>query len=134
MELYRAGEALYLPRELEAAAREVQETYEEENPRAGIVQDYLERRLPADWDIMDLLARRQWLEGTQEGTVPRTTVCTMEIWAEALGGNPDRLDRYAGKEIREIMERMPGWRHNGNKRATIRPYGRQRYYERRPNT
>lgn len=134
VELYRAGEALYLPRELEAAAREVQETYEEENPRAGIVQDYLERRLPADWDIMDLLARRQWLEGTQEGTVPRTTVCTMEIWAEALGGNPDRLDRYAGKEIREIMERMPGWRHNGNKRATIRPYGRQRFYERRPNT
>lgn len=134
VELYRAGEALYLPRELEAAAREVQETYEEENPRAGIVQDYLERRLPADWGIMDLLARRQWLEGTQEGTVPRTTVCTMEIWAEALGGNPDRLDRYAGKEIREIMERMPGWRHNGNKRATIRPYGRQRYYERRTNT
>lgn len=134
VELYRAGEALYLPRELEAAAREVQETYEEENPRAGIVQDYLERRLPADWDIMDLLARRQWLEGAQEGTVQRTTVCTMEIWAEALGGNPDRLDRYAGKEIREIMERMPGWRHNGNKRATIRPYGRQRYYERRTNT
>lgn len=134
VELYRAGEALYLPRELEAAAREVQETYEEENPRAGIVQDYLERRLPADWDIMDLLARRQWLEGTQEGTVQRTTVCTMEIWAEALSGNPDRLDRYAGKEIREIMERMPGWRHNGNKRATIRPYGRQRFYERRPNT
>lgn len=134
VELYRAGEALYLPRELEEAAREVQETYEEENPRAGIVQDYLERRLPPDWDIMDLLARRQWLEGTQEGTVQRTTVCTMEIWAEALGGNPDRLDRYAGKEIREIMERMPGWRHNGNKRATIRPYGRQRYYERRPNT
>lgn len=134
VELYRAGEALYLPRELEAAAREVQETYEEENPRAGIVQEYLERRLPADWDIMDLLARRQWLEGAQEGTVQRTTVCTMEIWAEALGGNPDRLDRYAGKEIREIMERMPGWRHNGNKRATIRPYGRQRYYERRTNT
>lgn len=134
VELYRAGEALYLPRELEAAAREVQETYEEENPRAGIVQDYLERRLPADWDILDLLARRQWLEGAQEGTVQRTTVCTMEIWAEALGGNPDRLDRYAGKEIREIMERMPGWRHNGNKRATIRPYGRQRYYERRTNT
>lgn len=134
VELYRAGEALYLPRELEAAAREVQETYEEENPRAGIVQEYLERRLPADWDIMDLLARRQWLEGTQEGTVPRTTVCTMEIWAEALGGNPDRLDRYAGKEIREIMERMPGWRHNGNQRLTIRPYGRQRFYERRPNT
>lgn len=134
VELYRAGEALYLPRELEAAAREVQETYEEENPRAGIVQDYLERRLPADWDIMDLLARRQWLEGAQEGTVQRTTVCTMEIWAEALSGNPDRLDRYAGKEIREIMERMPGWRHNGNKRATIRPYGRQRFYERRPNT
>ena len=128
--IYRAGEELYLPPELESAAREIQETYEEENPRAGIVADYLDRLLPEGWDDMDTYARRTWLESDAVGTVQRTAVCTLEVWAEALGGNPDKLDRYASKEVRDIMDGMHAWRHQGSKKKTCRPYGRQRYYER----
>jgi hypothetical protein len=130
VEIYKAGETLYLPKELEKTAREIQESYEEENPRAGIIADYLDRLLPAGWDDMDLYSRRQWLETDAVGTVKRTTVCTLEIWAEALGGNPDKLDRYIGKEIRDIMDAMPGWKRQGKERKVIRPYGQQRYYER----
>ena len=130
VEIYRKGEELYLPRELEKMAREVQEAYEEENPKAGIVADYLERLLPEGWDAMDYYTRRQWLETDAVGTIRRTTVCTLEIWTEALGGNPDKMDRYASKEIRDILAALPEWRHQGNKRVTARPYGRQRYYER----
>ena len=130
VEIYKAGEELFLSRELEKVAREVQEAYEEENPKAGIVADYLERLLPDGWDDLDVYARRQWLESDAVGTTPRMTVCTYEIWAEALGGNPDRLDRYGAKEIRDIMAGLPEWRHQGNKQITARPYGRQRYYER----
>lgn len=130
VEIYKAGEELFLPRELEKVAREVQEAYEEENPKAGIVADYLERLLPDGWDDLDVYARRQWLESDAVGTTPRMTVCTYEIWAEALGGNPDRLDRYGAKEIRDIMAGLPEWRHQGNKQITAKPYGRQRYYER----
>lgn len=131
VEIYKAGETLYLPRDLEAMAREIQETYEEENPRAGLVAEYLERLLPDGWADLDLYTRRQWLETDAQGTTPRETVCTMEIWAEALGGNPDRLDRYTIKEVRDIMAKLPEWQHQGNKRTTIKPYGRQRYFERR---
>ena len=131
VEIYKAGEALYLPRKLEQVAREVQEAYEEENPKAGIIVDYLDRLLPENWPHMDTYSRRQWLETGGEGTVQRQTVCTLEIWAEALGGNPDKLDRYTAKEIRDIMATLPDWRHRGNARTTARPYGRQRYYERR---
>ena len=130
VELYNNGEELYLPRALEAIARKVQEDYEEENPRAGVIADYLERSLPVGWDDMDLYARRQFLEGTAEGVVKRQTVCILEIWAEALNGNPDRLDRYAIKEIRDIMTRLPEWKRISNLTKTIKPYGRQRYYER----
>lgn len=130
VEIYKQGETRFLPPELEAVAREVQSTYEEENPRAGIVADYLDRLLPDGWEGLDLYTRRQWLETDATGTTRRTTVCTLEIWAEALGGNPDKLDRYAAKEIRDIMATLPEWRHQGNKRVTARPYGRQRYYER----
>jgi predicted P-loop ATPase len=130
VELYRQGEKLYLTRKLEALAREVQESYEEENPKAGIVIDYLERLLPADWEEKDLFARRAWLETGTDGTVKRQNVCTMEIWAEALNGNPDKFDRYAAMEIRSIMASLPEWRHRGNKLLTFGPYGRQRYFER----
>ena len=130
VELYNAGEKLYLPRHLEKAARAVQESYEEENPRAGIVADYLDRLLPLGWDDMDSYSRRAWLESNAEGEVKRTSVCTLEIWVEALGGNPDRIDRYGAKEIRDIMAGFPDWRHQGNKQKTRKPYGRQRYFER----
>jgi hypothetical protein len=130
VELYKGGEPLYLPRELEAKAREVQTMYEEENPRAGIVADYLDRLLPEGWDDLDLYTRRQWLETDAVGTVKRTHVCTLEIWAEALGGNPEKLDRYAVYEIRGIMANLESWRHRGAKLRTFKPYGRQRYYER----
>lgn len=128
VELYRAGESLFLSEELERQAREVQASYEEENPRAGIVAEYLDRLLPAGWDSMDIYSRRQWLENEAAGTVERTTVCNLEIWAEALGGNPDKLDRYAIKEIRDIMASLPNWHYQGNKQITVKPYGRQRYY------
>ena len=127
--LYRKGEALFLPAELEAAAREVQETYEEDDPRVGIVAEYLERLLPEDWADRDLFSRRQWLEGSEQGTVPRRTVCSFELWAEALGQNPDRMDAYEGKRLRAIMDKIPGWRHQGNAQITAKPYGRQRYYK-----
>ena len=126
---YRQGETLFLPPDLEAEARRIQSAYEEENPRAGLVSDYLERTLPEDWKSMDLYERRQFLESGREGTQLRTKVCTMEIYAEALGGNPDRWDRYVGKELRGIMDRMPGWRYCGNTTTRTR-YGTQRYYER----
>ena len=128
--LYRKGEDLHLSKALEAKAREVQQIYEEENPRAGLIADYLERLLPEDWEERDLYSRRAWLETNEEGTVQRDTVCTMEIWAEALNGNPDKLDRYAAKDIRDVLATMPEWRHQGNLRKRAKPYGRQRYYKR----
>jgi predicted P-loop ATPase len=130
VQLYKNGEKLYLTKDLEDVAREIQEAYSEENPRAGIVVDYLDRLLPEDWADKDLYSRRQWLESGAEGTIPRQYVCTLEIWAEALGGNPDKFDRYAGKEIGDIMAGLKEWTRANNQRLTIKPYGRQRYYER----
>lgn len=128
VEIYKNGETLLLPRHLETVAREIQESYEEENPRTGLVADYLDRKLPEGWDDLDLYTRRQWLETDSEGTVERRTVCALEIWAEALGGSPDRVDRYDLKEIRDIMAGMPDWKRVGNLTRTTKPYGRQKYW------
>lgn len=132
VQIYKAGEPLYLNGEEARIALDVQATYEEENPRVGRIAAYLDRKRPEGWETMDIYARRQWLETTQEGTIACDKVSTVEIWVEALGGNPDRLDRYAVKEINQIMATLPGWTYQRN-RQTKTPYGRQRYYARTKN-
>ena len=127
---FKEGEQLFLSRELEAIAREVQEAYEEENPKAGLIMDYLNRGITDDWDMLDVYQRREWIDAGLHGTEERRYVCTMEIWAEVLKGNPDRIDRYASKEIREILLKTKKWKYKGDKLRTIPPYGRQRYFER----
>ena len=34
-------------------------------------------------------------------------------------------------EVRDILMKLPEWKHQGNKVGTFRPYGRQRYYVRK---
>lgn len=127
---YHAGETLYLPRELEEQARAVQEGFEEEDPHVGLVAEFLDRLLPPDWEEKDLFDRRQWLESGAAGTVRRETVCTAEIWAEALDSDPRKFDRYAGMKVRAILSKLPGWKSCGNLKIGTKPYGRQRYFER----
>lgn len=129
-EYYLRGEELFLDKETEAEARTVQSRYEEENPKKGIIIDFLDRLLPEDWDSMDIYERRDWLETDAVGTVERTKVCTLEIWAEALGGNPDKCDRYATKEIRSILDSLPDWKRKDPLNIRTKLYGKQRYYER----
>lgn len=130
IEAYKKGEKLYLSGKLEADARVIQASYQEENANVGIVAEYLNRLLPDGWATLDLYTRRQWLETDTKGTVQRQTVCNLEIWAEALGRDTGRFDRYAAMEMGDIMNCMPGWRRSKKGTKAHPPYGSQRYYER----
>ena len=130
IEAYKRGEKLYLSGKLEADARVIQASYQEENANVGIVAEYLERLLPDGWATLDLYTRRQWLETDTKGTVQRQTVCNLEIRAEALGRDTGRFDRYAAMEMGDIMNCMPGWRRSKKGTKAHPPYGSQRYYER----
>ena len=127
---YEKHEPLFLPPEIDAEARQIQASYEEENPHLGLVREYLNRLLPEDWDKMGLYDRRAWLETDSLGTVRRKYVCTIEIWAEALRGSPEKMDRYAVKEVREIMRKLD-WKRCTYERMSFPIYGQQRYYKRR---
>ena len=45
------GEKLYLPKELEELAQEQQESHREMSGKEGLIIEYLEKKLPANWDI-----------------------------------------------------------------------------------
>ena len=138
--LYQRGEPLYLTPEVEQLAEAEQSDALESDAREGMVAEYLERLLPEDWDRMDLAERRGFLRGDQfnggdkPGTVRRTVVSAVEIWAECLGKEPSQIKRSDTYDIFGMLMRIGGWeKYKGNKAGALRrpPYGPQRCYVRK---
>ena len=130
VQIWRAGEKLYLPHDLEEEARRIQEIYEEEDPRRGVIENYLDRLLPENWEDLDIYSRREWLQSEAVGTVERETVTAYEIAVEALGYSAERMERRVTYEIRSIMLQLKEWRHQGSNQITTKLYGRQKFYRR----
>lgn len=130
LELWQAGEPLYLDKQLEEEARKIQEAHTEESPLFGMIHEYLERKLPADWHEMSIYDRRQYFndELSPEGVFERDKVCTMEIWCELLNGDPKRFPPFERREINDILRRMPNWQMSSNPLRFGEMYGRQRGY------
>jgi predicted P-loop ATPase len=136
--LWRDGEPLYLDKELQEIANEVQEAHLEVDDKFGIVQEFLERKLPEDWADRSIVERRQYLHGgdfgaEEEGTVLRDRVCAMEIWCELFEKEPESLVPMRAREINDIMRRMPGWKPYEKSRGRMKfgsIYGAQRAFVR----
>ena len=123
---------MVLPAELEEEAVKRQIRALESDERLGLVKEYLDRKLPADWAGRDLSDRRFWLEsGDEDGDVERETVSIMEIWAECFGRDPATIKRADTYDIFGMLMKIGGWeKYTGNKNGSIRrpPYGPQRCY------
>lgn len=132
LELYRAGETLFLDKQMEDEARNVQKLHTEQDDRIGAIEQYLDRLLPINWNEMGLYERRAWLQSedplSSEGTVERTQVCVAEIWCELLGGTSKDMTSQNTKPLHQIMQSMKGWR-TMDKTVRTAKYGVQRMYE-----
>lgn len=135
MVLYKAGEKLCLSDEVEAYAEDMQREAMETDEREGIIEAYLERLLPKDWDRWDMYKRKEYMRDYEEqdsiitkGTEKRKTVCVLEIWCEALGGMPGTIKRIDSFEINGLLRRINGWR-NAGRLIKCGPYGKQRVFE-----
>lgn len=125
-------ETLYPSREQEALANKYREAHREINEKEGLIIDYLDKLLPEDWDDMDLIQRRTYLQdmdSARTGTKVRTHVCILEIWCECLGKNQADLRRQDSLELARIMNNITNWR-PAEIRKYMSFYGRQRVYER----
>ena len=59
LERYHNGEELYLKGRVAADAYVMQQDAMESDDREGVIAEYLEMLLPANWDRMDLYQRRR---------------------------------------------------------------------------
>ena len=141
--LYRAGEKLFLSLEEEKQASMEQTAALESDVREGMIAEYLDKLLPEDWDRMDLAERRGFLRGdpftggNRVGTVQRTTVCAVEVWAECFGKDPSAIKRSDTYDIFGMLMKIGGWeKYGGNKNASLKRgfYGTQRCFVRTVKT
>lgn len=126
------GEPLYLSKEVEALAEEQQKSHREASGKEGIILDFLEKRIPANWDQMSVQSRKMFLAGnlrTEEELVEREKVCAVEIWTECFNGDQKYLKRTESTEINNILLGAKGWVRNKSVRR-YGPYGRQKGFER----
>lgn len=110
---YRLGEPLYLSGEVGQQAAEKQEGHRRTSVREGIIRDFLEQQVPEDWSTWKLDQRGMFWQGAvkHDGTlVPRERVCALEIWCEALGGDPRFIRNSDAAEINSIVAAVPGWK------------------------
>lgn len=131
-QLYLAGEPLYLTGEEDMLARIEQHKHSESDERRGIIEEYLNRRFPVDWDKMDIYERRAWLEDpiAKSGVYQKDFVCIAEIWCECLGKDKTDMSRYNTREVNEILKSLSDWEaHASTKNFAI--YGKQKYYRRK---
>ncbi len=126
----KQGEKIYLDPSMEKLAKEEQREALESDEREGLVRDYLDALLPADWNDMDLYERRNYLNGDEfggggrKGTQKRESVSTMEIWCECFGKERANMRRADSNEITAILARIEGWTRSDTK-SRIPLYGPQ---------
>lgn len=125
---YLAKEPLYLDDELLAASEEIQDKYTYKSPKEGVIIDYLEHKLPENWDDMECYARIAWMDQGEEGSIERKRVCALELWCELFGGSRGTLTNAEAREINGILERLPQWKRLPNPVRINKEYGKQRAY------
>ena len=127
--LYVEGEDLILGPQLEEEARKQREAHTKQDSREGMIDEYLLKLLPDNWDTLNLYERRAHLydnELSAEGTKERTVVSAAEIWCEVFSGHLRDMTNLNVKPIHDYMKKRRDWVVGGTVKRGF--YGRQRCY------
>lgn len=136
VELWRNGEKLYLPGDLEAEARERQKQYNDDNdnPLREMLRAYLDMKLPADWDTYDLNRRRAYINNPdpldEMGVVERSRVCAPEFICERMRKDMGDKDyRYLARQVCALIRSL-GWSGPAASKHCAKLYGVQKSFTR----
>lgn len=136
---FKAGESLYIGREVEALAKIKQKQHEEKDERREAVVRYLNMLLPDDWNLRGVMDRRSYilnydkLTNKEKGTNVRTRVSAAEVWAELMEGDLKVMTTINTKPIHAILSNLEDWERYKSK-TDFKIYGVQIAYKRKINT
>ena len=128
--------SLVLSKEAEKIAKEEQEAHSEDNVFKGIILDYLDKKIPKNWNSLDAFAKRTFLDEYEEQVslhddlIQRDKICAAEIWEEALKNSIRFMKKSDSIEINKVLASLKEWE---KMKATSKfgKYGVQRGYKRK---
>lgn len=110
---WRVGERIYLNAEEEAMAAEAQEAHRNASPMEGLIMEFLDRKVPADWQNWTLDRRRDFWNGliTMDGIelVERTRICALEVQTELYNIDRRMTTAQIKAVLRKILKDRGGW-------------------------
>ena len=131
--LWVLGEPLYPDAEMAEEAEREQEAHRHEDPRKGIIEEFLKLPVPVGWYSMISITRLSYLSNPKiytGETIQRDKICALEIWVECFHRAKADLTKRESRQINgilsEIFKDKPKWI-RGNFRFG-EDYGRQRGY------
>ena len=139
VDLYNAGEELFLTSTTAAEALEKQREHMEEDLKEGQIREFLDMLLPPDWEDMTIHARRSFIAGDYDelgpkATIKRDKICAAEIMSELFRKDLGNVKSYETKEVNSILARVSNWEVAKGSRGRLRfgnMYGLQRAYTRK---
>lgn len=107
---WQLGEPLYLSKNVEKMARKQQEDHREVSAKAGTVMEFINKRIPADWDSYTLDQRRAYwsfdYKSYRGNLTKRDRVCAAEVWTECFNKEISTSKRQDIIEINGILRGM----------------------------
>lgn len=130
--------SLVLSKEAEKIAKEEQEAHSEDNIFKGIILDYLDKKIPKNWNSLDAFAKRTFLDEyetmskqyDENDLILRDKVCAAEIWEEALKNSIRFMKKSDSIEINKVLVSLNEWEKMKTS-SKFGKYGVQRGYRRK---
>lgn len=108
------SENVYLSLDEEEEAKSQREIHEEINAKAGLIKEFLSKKVPLDWDKKTQVERKMfWANefGQQSiETVDRDKITAIEILCECFGAELKHIKRQDTREINEIIKGFSDWK------------------------
>lgn len=133
VERWRQGEPLYLDvdMEREARVRQQEANVDHDDPMPGLLDEYLDRRLPADWYTWDKARRRAFVQNPDPlaaESMSRTKFYAGEfIYEQLMRTEGDKEYPYILKKVNKLMRQKDGWEYATMK---VSGYGLQKGWKR----
>ena len=126
LELRKQGNVdLRLSKEAGGLALEAQKKAMEQDERLPVVEEYLNMKLPEDWDSKSAFEKSRYVKdynGLGEiGKVTRDKVSPLEVWCECFGRDAASFTRIDSLAISGMLKTL-GWKRR-DKTARLKGYG-----------
>lgn len=137
---YESGECLHLGEDMEKQAINMQLAHKVENPKAGLIKEFIERKVPKDWTAYTIDMRKQfWCtykaatqnDEKEHKLIERDRISAIEIWVECLDGDKENIKTSDSREIKDILNTLDDWEYSNSPQRVGGEYGKQRCFIRK---